>query len=141
MPKIYFKGTLIVETTENDVQEAIDNYTARVEAEIRPLLNKIKILENTIDDLYPKRDKDTPEEYLVFLRKVNPEYIEALEELGRSVFGDRFMGLYILAPNTIGALLSYMTEDNYMDRVSIAVLRERLKGRIPKRRTIEIMKE
>lgn len=141
MTKIYFKGALIAEADRDDVNEVIDHHIAKKKAEIQPLLNRIKVLSDTMDDLYPKRSKDTEEEYLAFLRKVNPEFIEALEVLGNSVFGDRFSGLYIIAPNTVGALLVYRTDENYEDKVSIAVLRERLKNQIPNRRNIEIIEE
>lgn len=141
MQKIYYKGALIGKATSEEVTEVIDKYIAKFEVEFRPLLNKIKVLENTVDDLYPKRNKDTLEEYLAFLRKVNPEYIEALEDLGNSVFGDHFTGLYIIAPNTVGILLEYWTDENYKDKVSLASLRERLKNKIPSRRHIEIVEE
>jgi uncharacterized protein YnzC (UPF0291/DUF896 family) len=141
MQKIYLNGKLIAEAAREDTQELIDNYIAKAEAEIKPMLDKIKVLENMVDDLYPKRRKDNEEEYLAFLSKVNPEFIETLNDLGNSVFGDRFTGLYIIAPNTVGALMEYWTNENYKDKVSIAALRERLKKQIPSRRHIEIIED
>lgn len=141
MKKIFFKDTLIAETNCNDVKEIVDLYIAKAAAEIKPLLDKIKVIENMVDDLYPKRPKDTDEEYLAFLRKMNPEFIEALEDLGLSVFGNCFLGLYILVPNTVGTLLVYMTNEKYEDKVCVAALRNRLKNQIPSRRNIKIQEE
>lgn len=138
MQKIYYKDTLIAETDRDDVKEIVDVYIAKAAAEIKPLLHKIRLLENMVDDIYPKRSRDTDEEYLAFLRKVNPEFIETLEDLGSSVFGNYFSGIYILAPNTVGTLLVYRTNENYEDKVSIAALRVRLKNQVPNRRYIKI---
>lgn len=142
MQKVYYKDKLILETDCKDkIKELVDQHIAKAKAQMKPHLDKIKLLENMVLDLYPKRPKDTIEEYVDFLRKVNPEFIKTMEALGKAAFGERYSGLYILAPNTVGALFVYLADEGYKDKVSIAVLRERLKGQIPSWRHIHIEEE
>lgn len=105
MKNLYFKNTFVgTFKNEEDLKVLKENY-------IKELKRKLLEIDDLTKELYDKREVDTNEEYLEFLKKINSNFVSKLEDIKNIFFEDNFLG-YAFLGKTLSTISIKIKDEN-----------------------------